>query len=148
MSSPIKTALNGLFRDHRRTLRSFSDITQSEIATESGLRYHLSNISNTKVNMNAGCKQLSLTQCKNITIVARKIPIMGINLVCTDNTRVDITCTSPESGSGYVSLDHSVLGELESDQSCMVDVNECMGITLNGTNISDQYRDSTWLVSE
>lgn len=147
MSSPISIKLNSLFQDHQNTTKTFSDIEQSEIVTQPGLKYHLCRVVNTKVNMNAGCKRLTLEHCKNITIIAEKLPIMGVNLVRTDNTRMDIVGTPPKSGSGFVSLDHSILGELESEQDCMVEINECMGIMLNGTNISDKYHDSTWTLN-
>lgn len=144
MSSPISVALDGLFRNHQHTTRTFSDITQSEIVTEKALKYHLRNVTDSRIIMNAGCTKLTLNGCKNITIIAEKLPIMGISLVQTDNTKLDIIGTPAGTGSGFVSLDHSVIGALESDQNCLVEINECIGITLNGTNISDRYHDSTW----
>lgn len=142
-SSPVSTTLDGLFRDHQNTTKTFSDMTQSEIVTQKGLKYQLYNITNSRINMNAGCTKLMLHKCKNLTIIAEKFPIMGISMIQTDNTRMDIMGL-PKTGLGFVNLDRSVIGILELNQDCMVEVNECIGIILNGTNISDQYRDSTW----
>jgi hypothetical protein len=122
-------------------------MTQSEIVTEKGLKYQLFNVTDSRINMGSGCTRLNLNRCKNLTITAEKFPIMGIIVVQTDNTRMDIIGTPPTAGAGFVSLDRSVIGVFESDQDCTVEVNECIGITLNGTNISDQYCDSTWRIS-
>lgn len=142
MSSAL--TLSSLLQSHQKTIRTFSNLNGTKIVTESGLRYQLHGVKNTHIDMNGGCTQLSLHYCQNITIVADRLPIMGVNLIQTDNAKIDIIGTSPDVGSGFLSLDHSVLGTLDTDQDCTVDVNECIGIILNGTNISDQYHDSTW----
>lgn len=148
MADP-NSVLNDLLRDRQSTAstKTFTDMSKTEIVTKKGFKYHLQHVTDSTVNMNAGCTRLTLDKCKNITIVAEKFPIMGINISQTDNTRMDIAGTPPKSGAGFLSLDHSVIGTIESDQDCMVEVNESCGIVLNGTNISDQYHDSTWKIS-
>lgn len=143
MSSPT---LSGLLKSHQKTIRTLSDLDGAKIVTVPGLRYQLYNVKNTHIDMNGGCVQLSLFHCQNITIIADRLPVMGVNLIQTDNARVEIIGTPADAGSGFFNLDHSVLGVLETDQDCMVQVNECIGITLNGTNISDRYHDSTWRI--
>jgi len=140
------STLSRLLNSHQRAIKTFSDLNNTKILTEAGLRYQLYGVKNTHIDMNGGCMQLSLHHCQNISIVADRLPVMGVHLIQSDNIRVDIIGTSPGAGSGFVNLDHSVLGTLETDQECMVEVNECIGITLNGTNISDQYHDSTWCI--
>lgn len=146
MSDPISIKLGNLLEDHRRAVQTFSDLDQEVIITEKDMRYHLCKVSNTIVNMNKGCKYLALERCKNITIITSKLPIMGMKLTRTDNTQVDIVGTPPGCGSGSISIDHSIIGRLETEQECVVDISECVGITLNGDNISDKYHDSRWSV--
>lgn len=140
-------SLDELLRNHQNSIKTFHDLQHAEIVTKPDARYVVNHSDGVRINMNAGCKQLTLNSCKNINITAGRLPVMGIVIMRTDNTRIDIVGTPPKSGSGFMSLDHSVLGLLESDQECMVEINECNGILLNGTNISDQYHDSTWSIT-
>lgn len=135
--------LNGLFREHRTATKQFSDSTGLEITTVKGMKYHLHRVKDSKIIVEAGCKQLTLHGCKNLTIVAERLPIMGVDIIRTDNTSMTIDPTEPVGG-GFINLDHSVIGTLEINQDCRVEILECKGIILNGENISDKYRDSTW----
>ena len=136
--------LEALLRDHLRSTKTFSDGSHMNITTEKGFKYRLHGITDSTVNILGTCTKLTLLQCKNIKIVADKLPIMGIEIMHSDNVTMDITASN---GAGYVVIDHSVLLKLEINQECTVDVNECMNVLLNDCNISDLYIDSTWHLS-
>lgn len=146
MSDPISVTLDNLLKDHQTSVRTFDGISHTEIVTNSKFKYVLNGATNIKINMNLGCKQLTLNNCKNITICSDRLPIMGIYIVRTDNIKVDIVGTPPKSGSGFMSLNHSIQSDLGTDQDCMVEISECTGIVFNGTNISDTYHDSIWRI--
>ena len=142
MSQSIKTKLNGLFKSHLDATKTICDVTSTEITTKEPFKYFIFNVNDCKINISSGCRQLNLNSCKNITIVTERLPITGLYLTRTNNIKINIK--GDDNGSGYLSIDKSVNGNIDSEQCCMVDVNNCISIKLNGKNISDRYVDSTW----
>lgn len=143
MSDPISVKLNGLL-SQQYVEHTFTDTSDLVVITTCDQKYLLRNVKDSKIIMQGGCKRLTLQGCNNIAIIADRIPIMGIHATWTDNVSLDVTGTPPDSGIGYIAVDHIVNGLIGTDQECTVEVNCCTGILLNDVNISDQYRDSTW----
>jgi hypothetical protein len=146
MSSHIFDTLNDLIQQSQLNTKVIDRVNGEVIKTEPNIRYYLSNVYNSTVHLNR-CKQLKLLNCRNVKIVSDKLPIMGLHLLRTDNTTMNIRSTPPKSGEGYISLDSSVKGKFELEQECTIEVNACSQIIVNDTNISDQFFDSTWKMS-
>lgn len=144
--SQIFDRLNTLLQQTQVNTKVIDQLNGAVIKTEPNIRYYLSNVYNSTIHLNK-CKQLKLLNCRNVKIVSDKLPIMGLHLLRTDNTTMNIKSTPPKSGEGYISLDSSVKGEFDLDQECMIEVNACSQIIVNDTNISDQFFDSTWKMS-
>jgi hypothetical protein len=143
MSSHILDKLNDLIQQSQLNTKIIDRVNGEVIKTEPNIRYYLSNIYNSTIHLNR-CKQLKLLNCRNVKIISDKLPIMGLHLLRTDNTTINISSTPPKSGEGYISLDSSVKGEFDLEQECTIEVNICSQIIVNDTNISDQFFDSTW----
>ena len=142
--SGIADTLNNLFTKSVTDIRVLSDMNNEVIQTEPNLRYYLCNINNTTVKLEK-CKQLRLLNCKNLKIVSSKLPIMGVHMLRTDNTKMDILHNNTkDSGSGYISSDNCNQAKIILQQKCLIDVNQCVNIVVNDINISDEYVDSTW----
>ncbi len=136
----VISKLNDLFQDHLSFVH-VSNQQGMDIIT-SNRRYDIENIKNSIITIpdTAITKTLHLLKCKNIKINCARLPVSGIVLDRCDNVLIDIDGDDP----GYLELNEMVYGIITINSSCRIEVDRCTGILLNGINISDQYRDSTW----
>ena len=146
MSSQIFDKLNSLIEQSQLNTRVIDSVNGVVIKTEPNIRYYLSNVYNSTIHLSK-CKQLRLLNCRNVKIVSDKLPIMGLHLLRSDNTTMNIKSTPPKSGEGYITLENSINGDFDLEQECTIEVNSCSQIIVNDTNISDQFFDSTWKMS-
>ena len=146
MSSQIFEKLNSLFEQSQLNTCVIDSVNGAVIKTEPNIRYYLSNVYNSTIYLSK-CKQLRLLNCRNVKIISDKLPIMGLHLLRSDNTTMNIKSTPPKSGEGYITLENSVNGDFDLEQECTIEVNSCSQIIVNDTNISDQFFDSTWKMS-
>ncbi len=127
----------------------FSDSHGLEVTALQGSRNIFSTIVNSTIRVSLLTRRLQLNNCRKVTILCTRIPAMGMHINhCTDITiLIDDPVGIMGKESGYIGLDDVVICSITSYRALRIEVSRSSDVIFNGTNISDEYCDSTWELS-
>ena len=122
----------------------FADRHGLSVVAQPNSKNIFDDIKNSTIKIDCSTRILRLSNCTNINIICTRLPAMGMHLChCTDIT-IHIGDNSDGKESGYIDLDGVIIGKLTSYRPVRIEINRSSDIMFNGTNISDEYTDSTW----